>query len=103
MISVSGTLAKEFVAANDEIVQLQGKTGKELDYALVRFEQSKVRLLVRDFVRKNSYEDVSKVMNEISSSFKWAPSVVRGVMKGGGEIRTEILHLISAVTMIELF
>jgi RHS repeat-associated protein len=65
---LNGTLDRTFVDANGSKVSLGGLTGKQLDYALVQFEQTKVQEFIDSYRSSNPGIDMAKIMESINFS-----------------------------------
>lgn len=81
-----GLLNFSFVDASGEHISFEGLQGKELDYALVKFEQSKVEGFIKQYAKDNPGIDMENIFSSIDSGFKWGyytlmgVSEIRGVM-----------------------
>ncbi|MGB0870933.1 MAG: RHS repeat domain-containing protein [Flavobacteriales bacterium] len=59
-----GKLSGEFINANGITISFEGKTGIDLDYALVEYEQS----LVQEFIDSYEGDDLDAIIQEINSN-----------------------------------
>ncbi len=80
---MNGNLDKTFVDANGSTVSLKGMKGKQLDYALVQFEQTKVQEFIDGYQKNNPDANMSDIMGSINSSMTsyFAPSEIYKVME----------------------
>ena len=78
-----GDLSESFTDANGEGISLKGLSGKELDYALVKFEQTKVQEFTNNFVKNNPDVDMKSVFGQINGAFNIfaAPDLILEVME----------------------
>lgn len=72
-----------FTDAKGEIIWFAGKKGKDFDYALVRFEQTKVQEFLTQYRMGNPSEEVNSAIESINSSMGMpgSPQNVRDVIK----------------------
>jgi RHS repeat-associated protein len=73
--------AKQLITGQ-EIEGLEGLKGKELDYALVEFEQSKVQVFMEQYFIDNPDADQNAIINQVNSSFS--------LMFGPGDVLSAI-------------
>ncbi|GEQ85381.1 hypothetical protein ULMS_08890 [Patiriisocius marinistellae] len=66
---MSNSLSKTFTDANGESISLAGLSGKELDYALVQFEQTKVQDYIKSYSINNPNADMEAIITNVNESF----------------------------------
>ncbi|WEK71428.1 MAG: hypothetical protein P0Y62_07650 [Candidatus Chryseobacterium colombiense] len=67
---INGELTGSFVTPNGKTVILDGLTGKQLDYALVEFEQSKIQEYIGIFKNTNPNLNMISIFADINSSMQ---------------------------------
>ncbi len=76
----NGKLDGSFVDANGLRINFDGLSGKELDYAIVAFEQTKVQDFIAQYQKDNPNVDINKIIKKINTSFS-APLSPKAVSK----------------------
>jgi hypothetical protein len=74
-----GMLDFSFVDASGETISFEGLQGRELDYALVKFEQSKVEGFIKQYAKDNPGIDMEDIFSSINSGFIWGYHTRMGV------------------------
>lgn len=79
---LQGTLTGTFQTPEGKIVAFDGLTGKQLDYALVEYEQSKVQDYIHIYKNANPKNDMLKIFLFINSYMQTTvpPTIVRQAM-----------------------
>jgi hypothetical protein len=65
----NGKLTRTFTNANGKDISFNGLTGKDLDYALVEFEQTKVQEFIGIYQKNHPNADMKSIMKSINKSF----------------------------------
>ena len=78
----NGELKGSFVSASGDIISFDGKSGIELDYALVEYEQTKVNSFMTEYQNKykKSDADMNSIYDNISSSFDYSIGDISDIM-----------------------
>lgn len=80
---LQGTLTGSFVTPDNELIVFDELHGKELDYALVAFEQSKVQVFIHEFRTNNPDISMDAVFLQINAGMRLNPistSILRRAM-----------------------
>jgi hypothetical protein len=75
----SGTLEESFTAPDGQVISFKGLTGKELDYALVKLEQTKVEELIKQYQAKYPRADMKGIFSTINLFMHWNPLLPEAV------------------------
>lgn len=86
----NGKLEGGFYSAEGEFVSFEGKRGRELDYAMVEYEQTKVSSFMTEYKQRNdlSDADMNYIIDNVSSTMKYSRGDVKKIMNkyfDGGE------------------
>ena len=65
---MNGTLNSSFTDANGQNVSFKGLTGKTLDYALVRYEQTKVQEFLTQYKMTHASADVASAIQSVNGA-----------------------------------
>ena len=77
-----GNIKNSFIDANGIDVTLDGLSGKTLDYAMVKFEQTKVQDFINQYQRDNPDANIEGIMKSVNYSMGsiFAPKEINNVM-----------------------
>lgn len=70
----SGTLNETFTTPSGEVVSFEGKSGKDLDYALVKYEQTKVEAFIRNYPSQNPHANMRAITLAINLFMNYYPA-----------------------------
>jgi RHS repeat-associated protein len=79
----TGKLTGSFTNPKGDQIAFDGKTGKDLDYAMVQFEQTKVQEFITQYQKSMGLVNYEAVINKINGSFdsQFAPNAIQQVLQ----------------------
>jgi hypothetical protein len=78
LITNNGSLSGSFTDANGVALSFDGLSGKDLDYALVNFEQSLVQNYIDSYQQSVGSEEMGKIIGDVNSLFSGRMAKVFG-------------------------
>ena len=76
----NGKLTGSFKDAESKTISFDGLTGKNLDYALVNYEQTKVQNFIDEYKRNNPNADINSSFEKVSNSIN-SPGAPNDIIK----------------------
>ena len=77
---VNGSLSLDFIAADGQKKSAKDKTGRDLDYTLVEFEQTKVQEYITSYQKSNSKATMNTIFKEINRNLNYKISEVNDII-----------------------